>query len=187
MKPDTSTRSLDTEPLIPPAKFAHFVLRTRQLDKAIDWYQTVVGMEVVFRNEILAFLTYDDEHHRLALVGLPQAPEPEPGSVGLDHVAYSFETLGALLRTYKRLKGRGILPVWSINHGPTTSLYYADPDGNRVEFQVDNFASEEELKGWMHSAAFATNPIGVEFDPDKLAARYEQGDPIEELVQQGSA
>jgi hypothetical protein len=39
----------------------------------------------------------------------------------------------------------------------------------------------------MKSEAFAANPIGVVFDPEKLAARYEQGDPIEELLQQGAA
>ena len=39
----------------------------------------------------------------------------------------------------------------------------------------------------MSSEAFKENPIGVQFEPDKLVARYEQGDPIAELVKQGSA
>lgn len=181
------SRRLDPEPLIRPARFAHFVLRTRKLEESIAWYETVVGMEVVHRNELLAFLTYDEEHHRLALVATPKAAELPPGAVGLDHVAYTFDTLGDLLRSYKRLAGLGIKPVWAINHGPTTSLYYADPDGNRVELQVDNFKSENELKSWMQSGAFARNPIGVEFDADKLVARYERGDPLEKLLQQGAA
>jgi catechol-2,3-dioxygenase len=180
-------RPLDPKPLIRPAKFAHFVLRTRDLEASLAWYRKVVGMEVVFRNELIAFLTYDDEHHRMALVQTPQQQEPPPGAAGLDHVAYSFESLGDLLQHYKGLKAEGILPVWPINHGPTTSLYYADPEGNRVEFQVDNFATEAELKGWMESEAFAQNPIGVGFDPDVLLERYERGDPLAELVQQGSA
>ena len=181
------SRRLDPEPLIRPARFAHFVLRTRKLEESIAWYETVVGMEIVHRNEFLAFLSYDEEHHRLALVVTPQEAEAPPGAAGLDHVAYAFDTLGDLLRTYKRLAGLGIKPVWSINHGPTTSLYYADPDGNRVEFQVDNFKSENELKSWMQSGAFARNPIGVEFDADKLVTRYERGDPLEKLLQQGAA
>jgi hypothetical protein len=37
-----------------------------------------------------------------------------------------------------------IRPFYSINHGPTTSLYYTDPDGNRVELLVDNFATAGE-------------------------------------------
>ena len=92
-----------------------------------------------------------------------------------------------MLSTYVRLRDDGILPVWKINHGPTTSLYYEDPDENRVEFQVDNFETEAELKGWMKTDAFRTNPIGVEFDPEKLLERYLRGDSIEELIQQGSA
>lgn len=179
-------RRLDPE-LVRPARFAHVVLRARDLEASIEWYRSVVGMEVVFRNELLAFLTYDEEHHRLALIRTPQQAGAPRGAAGLDHVAYAFDSLGDLLRTYKRLAAKGTEPVWSINHGPTTSLYYADPDGNRVEFLVDNFKTENELKSWMESGAFARNPIGVEFDPDRLAARYERGDPLERLLEQGAA
>ena len=51
---------------ISPAKFAHFVLRTGQFEKMITWYETVLGARIVFRDERLCFLSYDDEHHRLA-------------------------------------------------------------------------------------------------------------------------
>lgn len=144
-------------------------------------------MEVVHRAEKLAFLTFDEENHRIALIETPVPSEVPSGAPGLDHVAYTFETLRDLLASYKRLKVKGILPVWTINHGPSTSLYYQDPDGNRVELRTDNLASEQELKGWMQSAAFEANPIGVGFDPDRLVERYENGDALEELAQQGSA
>lgn len=181
------TRTLDSETVLKPAYFAHFVVRVRDLEASLAWYETVLGVQTVNRNQVIAFATYDDEHHRIALAETPVKELPPPNSPGVDHVAYTFRDLGELLGHYVRLKKAGILPVWKINHGPTTSLYYADPDGNRVEFQVDNFATPEELKGWMASDTFKKNPIGVEFDPDKLVARYEQGDPIEELIQQGSA
>jgi catechol-2,3-dioxygenase len=144
-------------------------------------------MEIVHRGDKLAFMSYDDEHHRIALAETPVGAEVPPGAAGLDHVAYAFDTLGDLLSTYKRLKAAGIEPYWPINHGPSTSLYYHDPDGNGVELFVDNFETEAELKGWMETETFRANPIGVRFDPDKLALRYEAGDPIEQLVQQGSA
>ena len=79
------------------------------------------------------------------------------------------------------------MPAWPINHGLTTSIYYEDPDGMRVEFQVENFPTKDELNAYMHSDAFAQNPIGIDFDPEKLLARYENGDPLEDLIQQGSA
>jgi catechol-2,3-dioxygenase len=180
-------RALDSNQLVRPAKFAHVVLRVTDLAASVAWYRTVVGMEPVFENDFVAFMTYDEEHHRIALIATPQQ-EPAPrGAAGLDHFAYSLETLEDLLGTYLRLEKAGIRPAWSINHGPTTSLYYSDPDGNRVEFQVDNFESEQDLKGWMDGQAFAANPIGVEFDPAKLIERFEAGDPISELKRQGAA
>ncbi len=180
-------REVETSKVISPSKFAHIVLRTRNLAKALAWYANVLGTEVVFKNDFVAFVTYDEEHHRLALVVTPQEDSAPPGAAGLDHFAYGFDDFGDLMASYKRLRDIGIKPVWSINHGPTTSLYYEDPDGTRLELQVDNFATEEELKGWMDTEAFGKNPIGVEFDPDRLLARYEAGDPLEELVLQGSA
>ena len=86
------------------------------------------------------------------------------------------------LSPFERLKAEGILPVWPINHGLTTSLYYADPDSNLVEFQVENLGTKPELQGYMRSDEFAANPIGVEFDPEVLLARYENGDALEELL-----
>jgi hypothetical protein len=60
-------------------------------------------------------------------------------------------------------------------------------DGNRVEFQVENFATEAELNNYIRGEAFAANPIGTGFDPERLLERYRRGDPVEELVLQGSA
>ena len=180
-------RKIDMETPVTPAKFAHFVLRVRDIEKSLDWYQKVLGMSIVHDAGNLAFLTYDDEHHRLALAKTPVETETVRGSPGLDHVAYTLATLGELLGTYARLKSLDIEPVWPVNHGLTTSLYYADPDGNRVEFQVENFDSTEELNAFMRSSAFAENPIGVEFDPDRLLERYCNGDSLHELRLQGSA
>lgn len=180
-------RTLDAAEPIKPAKFAHFVVRVRDLERSIAWYQAVLGMELVHRDASLAFLTYDDEHHRLALAQTPVAADAPAGAPGVDHVAYTLSSLGDLLATYKRLAAKGILPAWPVNHGLTTSLYYQDPDGVRVEFQVENFPTKAELQGYMRSEAFARNPIGVPFDPEDLARRYESGEPLEDLVRPRSA
>ena len=170
-----------------PAKFAHFVLRCTNLQASKQWYSTVLGARVVFENPSIAFLTYDDEHHRLALAQFGEVPQKPPHAAGLDHVAYTYDTLGDLLHNYERLKAADIKPVWCVNHGPTTSMYYADPDGNRVEMQIDNFPTVEELNGWFRSGEFEKNPIGVTFNPDKLVERYQGGASQEELVRQGAA
>jgi catechol 2,3-dioxygenase-like lactoylglutathione lyase family enzyme len=166
---------------IVPAKFAHAVLRTNKFKQMVDWYKTVLQANIVFENQMLAFMTYDDEHHRLAIAAFPGIEDRAPRAAGLDHLAYTYSSLGDLVATYERLKAAGITPAVPINHGLTLSMYYRDPDGNKVELQIDNFATVEELKGFFRSNDFSKNPIGVSFDPDELARQYHAGVPEAEL------
>lgn len=53
-----------------PSKFAHVVYMTRRYDAMIAWHQQVFEAEVVHQDPALAFLTYDDEHHRFAFANL---------------------------------------------------------------------------------------------------------------------
>ncbi|NUA30017.1 VOC family protein [Cupriavidus basilensis] len=168
-----------------PQKLAHIVLTTRRFDETIHWWSVVLGARVMYRNALLCFLSYDDEHHRLALINAANFEPKRRESTGLDHVAFTFGSLGDLLHTYERLKGHGLRPQWCINHGPTTSLYYRDPDGIQAELQVDNFAAPEELEAWFRSGAFAENAIGVEFDPEHLLERYQAGEPAALLMRSG--
>jgi catechol 2,3-dioxygenase-like lactoylglutathione lyase family enzyme len=168
-----------------PTKFAHIVYRTRRFEEMIGWYQNVFEATVRYRNPVLAFLTYDDEHHRVAFLNLsvldPEAKTPTGGG-GVDHVAYTYAGLGDLVDTYERLKGQGIVPYWPIRHGPTLSLYYKDPDGNRLEFQVDSFANAEDANAYMQGPHFAENPVGVPFDPRELVEQFRRGVPEAELL-----
>ena len=170
--------------MVKPVKFAHVVYQTRRYDEMLAWYQMVFEAEVVHQSPAISFLTYDDEHHRFALANL-DLMQPDGGGgrgpIGVNHVAYTYATAGDLLETYARLKAAGILPYWPIHHGPTLSLYYKDPDGNRMEFQVD-VGTLEDAKAYMESERFAANPIGVEFDPEDLLARYRRGASNEELL-----
>lgn len=180
------SRKLDIDQTIPPSEFAHIVVNTNQYEAMKVWYSAVLGMEVVVESGPLCFMSYDGEHHRLAILNNPSLEPRADNTVGVNHYAYTLADLGALLSTYQRLKQQEIVPWWCINHGPTTSMYYRDPDGNGVELQVDN-QSKQEAKEWMTSGAFQENPLGIDYDPDRLVARYEAGDPITELLQQGSA
>jgi catechol-2,3-dioxygenase len=171
-----------TRGAIAPVQLAHVVRRTNRFDELVEWYCTVLGAKVVHSNGMLAFLTYDAEHHRIAIARLPNLVEQPANAVGTDHIAFTHADLGDLLNTYLRLKAVGIEPYWCVNHGPTTSMYYKDPDGSRVELQVDNLPTAESVDRWMRSPEFAANPIGVMFDPEKLIARYVDGEPVEGLA-----
>lgn len=166
-----------------PSRMGHIALRTNQLDAMVRWYCDVLGAEVAHRSERIAFLTYDEEHHRIALVGMDDyPPKPEAPCVGYLHTAFAFESLADLLGTFERLRAQGILPVRSINHGPTVSFYYADPDGNQIEFQVDSFPNPQVTNEWMRSEEFRRNPIGILFDPDEMIDKLRSGVPEEVLM-----
>lgn len=152
---------------IRPTKFAHVVYRTRRFGQMLTWYQTVFDAKVHYQNPALAFLTYDDEHHRFAFANLsllqPDGTETDRhGVIGVDHVAYTYLSLNDLFENYAQLKEKGIRPYWCIHHGITVSMYYADPDGNQMEFQVDSYGSNEDANTFMYGPHFSANPIGVE-------------------------
>ncbi|EGG48871.1 MULTISPECIES: VOC family protein [Streptomyces] len=165
----------------PPVKLAHIVLRTTRFVEMKEWYKLVLMAAPVFEDDHLSFLTYDEEHHRIAVLGMNSLDEPRPGTAGVDHVAFTFADLQALAANYEFLKGRGISPYWCINHGPTTAMYYRDPDGNQLELQIDNFDTDEELERFFATGAFDANPAGLEFDPEVLVSELAGGVPVDEL------
>jgi len=167
---------------IPPALFAHFVVRTSNYEAMRAWYQTVLTARIVRDDGRPCFVTYDDEHHRLALVNVPGLQKPAADSWGLNHLAYSYNSLRDLLCTYVRLRDQGIVPFRPINHGPTVSLYYHDPDRTGIELQVDTYPTKQEAQEWFDLDAFRENPIGVLFDPEELLQAFEAGVPEEKLL-----
>jgi catechol-2,3-dioxygenase len=170
-----------TSKVISPAKLAHIVIRTPQYEESVRWWKTVLGAEVRHENHFLTFLTYDDEHHRLAILYNPNLVENDRSAAGLEHVAFTYADLDALLATYERLHSEGIRPIAPIHHGMTLSMYYADPDGNQVELQVDAM-NPAEAEVFMVSDVFAANPIGVEYDPADLVARHKAGESVDSLL-----
>jgi catechol-2,3-dioxygenase len=174
----------ETAERVVPFKMAHMVYRCRRREETVAWYLQLFQAHVVFSDNVLTFITYDDEHHRLAFFNMPDIPPKGEDTAGVHHVAYSFRTIGELLKTYVRLKAAGILPYWCINHGPTTSFYFRDPEGNDIEFQVDN---NDDAGAYFHSEDFAQNPIGVEFDADELVLMWQGGATDAELCKVGTA
>lgn len=166
---------------------AHVVYRTRRFQQTLAWYQEVFGATVQHQNPVMAFLTYDDEHHRFAFIDLgavqPDGDDADKhGLVGVEHIAYTYGSLEDLFANYTRLKSHDILPYWCIHHGLTISMYYADPDGNQIEFQVDCFASVEESNAFIRGPDFGVNPVGVEFDPEDWLAKVGAGAPFSSFL-----
>jgi catechol-2,3-dioxygenase len=171
---------------ISPVKLSHYLVRTTRYDLMKDWYKTVLGAAVVFESDKICLLTFDTEHHRVAVLQVDGEHAPLPETNGIEHVAFTYATLSDLVSTYERLKSEGILPTACTNHGPTTSLYYSDLDGNHLELLTDNFPNVAELQAWFETGAHEAHPKGVPFDPEVLARKLHEGVPERELLRQGS-
>ncbi|MFT5362193.1 MAG: catechol-2,3-dioxygenase [Porticoccaceae bacterium] len=167
---------------IAPCKLAHVVLRTSRYTRAIEFYKLLLEAEVMYQNEQITFLTYDEEHHRIAIANVPGLLPMIKAMAGVDHFAFTFECLGDLLHMYQRVKKLGIVPIWCINHGGTISFYYQDPDSNVVEMQIDVLQTNEQIDEYLQGDDYNSNPIGVDLDPDELLRRFDAGEPFEELV-----
>lgn len=161
---------------VSPIALAHIVYQTARYAEMVAWYKRVLGATAAFEDDHIAFLTYDEEHHRIAFIAMPGLDARSKTRAGVHHVAFTYASLADLLDTHQRLRDDGIVPAWSVNHGMSTSLYYADPDGNYAELQVDNFDTVEEAAAYMYTDAFRTNPIGVDVDPDDLRRRLAAGE-----------
>src|ERR1700729_1238215 len=90
--------------VVSPAQLAHFVLRTSRFDELVDWYKTVLGAQAAFENELLSFLSYDTEHHRVAILRVPDLADQKEGVAGVHHCAFTYGSLGELMATYERLR-----------------------------------------------------------------------------------
>jgi len=171
-----------------PAYISHYGIRARQYREMIQWYKTVFRARIQHENEFLAFMTFDEEHHRLVIFEDAATVAKPQNAAGIDHVGYGFASFGDLVATYERLKADGITPFMPLNHSFTTSLYYHDPDGNEVELSVDNFPTKAECDAFVRSERMeeiGRPPFGYVFDPDELVRLYHEGASVEALARIG--
>jgi catechol 2,3-dioxygenase-like lactoylglutathione lyase family enzyme len=187
-----------------PLRFSEVVLRTLHFVRLRDWYRTLLGVDPYFErtpspedlaNAIpglsraadlrLAFFRVHLDYPYTQVLGIFQVPEltdAPSNSPGMHHMQLRHASLGELFDRYERLKAADITPHRTANHGPGTSFYYHDPDGNMVELSAANFDTEAEYLAYLASDAYHKNPSGLEINADEYVARYRRGVPQAELV-----
>ena len=127
------------EHVIVPDRLAHIVLRTPDKRPLMDWYRDVLGARIVFENDFIGFLTYDSEHHRVAVIQMPDLTRAVPQAAGLHHVAWAAESRDDVDRLYAELLrvGARILdaPADYPQYGKGYyAVFFADPDGLKFEY-----------------------------------------------------
>ena len=125
-------------------------------------------MELVqFLGEMqMAFFSFGDRDHDIAVI---KVPDDQPvGSPGLAHTALEIEGGVAELRElHDRLKSHGVKVEFTADHVLTKSVYFFDPDGNRLEI----FSQEmppAAAKEYLHAArggADVMRPLDLETAP----------------------
>jgi catechol-2,3-dioxygenase len=119
-----------------PTQLGHVALRVRDLDldRAVEFYRDVVGLPLRSRhgNQVAFLGVRPDASHEVALFALgADAPGPEPGRVGMYHMAWEMASFADLQALHARL----------LAHHATITGYsdrqcnvmFTDPDGNENE------------------------------------------------------
>jgi catechol-2,3-dioxygenase len=151
----------------PAIAFSHFGIHVTDLPRMEDFYTRVLGLLVSDRGALpsgptLAFLSRDpDEHHQMVLVsGRPPGVDYNV----VNQISFKLPTLADLQTMYARVREEGIKEFRTVTHGNAWSVYFADPEGNRVELFVDT--------PW-HTPQPLAEPFDVEAPVEAILARTE--------------
>ena len=124
---------------VPEFSFSHmgiFVTDPRRME---DFYTRVLGFAVTDRGPLgslsLVFLSRDPrEHHQIVLAsGRPASGGFNP----INQMSFRMADFAGLREMHRRLQAEGVAELAPVSHGNALSVYFKDPEGNRIELFVD--------------------------------------------------
>jgi catechol 2,3-dioxygenase len=160
-----------------PKYLGHVNIFVRNAERSQKWYEDVLGLHTYdLRPGGAAFMSANkEESHEVALVQVgDNAPGPQKGQVGLNHMAWRMESLEDLKELYRRLKEKQV-PIERIgDHGVSLGIYFHDPDGNGIEVYYElprsQWGRQEKLFTNMEHGRFP-GPWDEEIARQRVAAR----------------
>ncbi len=195
----SAAEGVGTDGPFPAPQFSEVVLKTSSFARMKDWYENLLQVKAFFvRDDAkqaswtgawgIAFIRLYHQHPYTQVLGLFEVPAVSgkadglKGEPGLHHMQLRHQGLDHLFSRFEALRVQGIVPERAWNHGPGTSFYYRDPDGNMVELSAVNYADEEAYLAYYRSESYRRNVSGIEIDPGEYVARYRSGVTQQELV-----
>lgn len=161
-----------TNPSIDPgARIGHVHLRVADLDRALGFYQGVLGFQVTQKlGHGAAFLSAGGYHHHIGLNTWQSrnGSPPPPGSTGLYHTAILYPSRRALAQALHRLHEAGYPIDGAADHGVSEAIYLRDPDQNGVELYWDR--PEED---WPRDEAGKLKMVTEPLDLAALLAEFD--------------
>jgi len=133
--PDDVTPLASTTAALRVKGLDHVVLRVADMDRAIAFYEEVLGLHVERRLEAIGLVQL---RAGAAMIDLVPRTEDEDDGRNMDHFAVRIEEMDVAALT-AHLKRHGIDPGEVRRRygaeGYGSSLYITDPDGNTVELK----------------------------------------------------
>jgi len=121
----------------PSTRIGTVELAVSDLPRSADFYERVLGLPLIEREQHLARLGPDPERAALVLSEIA-APVPlAPGATGLYHVAWLHPTRAALAESVRRIVAARWMFEGASDHGVSEALYLSDPDGLGIEIYAD--------------------------------------------------
>lgn len=121
--------------------FSHCGFYVTDIDKMVEFYTRFLGFVVSDRGTMtrgageIAFLTRDpEEHHQLVLAA--GRPKDLPFNV-VNQVSLRVDSLQTLRDLHAGLKHEPVKLLAPVTHGNALSVYFLDPEGNRIELLID--------------------------------------------------
>lgn len=123
----------------PALRFSHVGLFVIEMARMVEFYSRVLGFAVTDRGSLgaatLTFLSRDPgDHHQIVLV--EGRPAGLPDRI-LNQLSFRVGSLGELIAFHRRITREAPPELVSVTHGNAWSLYFRDPEGNRVEVFAD--------------------------------------------------
>jgi catechol 2,3-dioxygenase len=122
------------------ARIGHVHLKVADLDRAVRFYQEVMGFDLIARlGNSAAFLSAGGYHHHLGLNTWESqgGSPPPPGTTGLYHFAVNYPTRRDLAAALQRFLDHGWPISGASDHGTHEAIYLHDPDFNGIELAWD--------------------------------------------------
>jgi len=151
-------------PIHPQTQIGHVHLKVADLDRALAFYEGVLGFELTQRfGREAAFLSAGGYHHHLGLNTWESAggQPPPPRATGLYHLAILYPTRAALADALRRLIANSIPLEGATDHGVSQALYLRDPDDNGVELYWDR-PPQEWPRDAAGNLAMHTHPLDLQ-------------------------
>ena len=149
----------------PGVDIGHVHLKVSNIDRALAFYEGVLGFEVMQRfGDQVAFISAGGYHHHIGLNTWESkdGPPPAPGTTGLYHVAIRYPDRQALARALKQLVEAGIPLTGASDHGVSVALYLNDPDENGIELYYDRPREEWPRADDGSGVAMFTRPVDLQ-------------------------